>query len=188
MNTEHEQRFVAFVEARTSALLRYARVLTGDPHRAEDLVQSALASAYRHWGRVEPDGAEAYVRQAVLNGYLSWWRRPWRGRETAVADLATLADRVHQSPAADDGLMLRDTVVRALDSLPPRQRAVLVLRYYEDLSEAEIAQRMGTSTGTVKSQASKALARLRAQLGDSAPGVLVDDDPTPELAPSGGAA
>ena len=93
--------FEEFVAARTGALLRYAHVLTGDAHRAEDLVQSALASCYRHWRRIGSVEAERYVRRAVLNAYLSWWRRPVRRRETSVDEVNEIVR------AAADGRFLR---------------------------------------------------------------------------------
>ena len=153
-----DQEFAALVTERMPALLRYAHVLTGDRARAEDLVQSALAAAYRHRRRIHPEGAEAYVRKAVLNEHLSWWRRR-RSRERVT-------DRPPDRPVPDgaSGVDERDAMWAALARLGPRQRAVLVLRYYEDLSEAEIARVLDVSPGTVKSQAAKALASLRATL------------------------
>jgi RNA polymerase sigma-70 factor (sigma-E family) len=150
-----DQEFADLVSERMPALLRYAHLLTGDRGRAEDLVQSALAAAYRHRRRIDPAGAEAYLRRAVLNGYLSWWRRV-RVRER-------LTDRPPDRPLADAAPALdeRDAMWAALATLPPRQRAVLVLRYYEDLPEAEIARVLDVAPGTVKSQAAKALATLR---------------------------
>jgi RNA polymerase sigma-70 factor (sigma-E family) len=165
MDEADSEGFEAFVAARTGALLRYAYVLTGDRHRAEDLVQSALASSYRHWRRVAPDGAERYVRKAVLNAYLSWWRRPARVRETSVDDVALLSDARGGLVGADAGVDTRDEMWRALGTLPPRQRAVVVLRYFEDLTEVETAERMNITVGTVKSQHAKALRALQAVLG-----------------------
>jgi RNA polymerase sigma-70 factor (sigma-E family) len=169
--------FEEFVTARTGALLRYAHVLTGDRHRAEDLVQSALASCYRHWRRIGDAEAERYVRRAVLNAYLSWWRRPVRRRETSVDDITTLVDARVSGLGADAGLDVRDEVWRAMAELPPRQRAVLVLRYFEDLTEVEAAAVLHVNVGTIKSQHSKAMRALRLTLGP----VATD---TPEL--SGG--
>jgi len=119
-------------------------------------VQTAFAAAYRHRGRIDPPGAEAYLRRAVLNGYLSWWHRG-RPRERVT-------DRPPDRPVVDGASAVdeRDAMWSALATLPPRQRAVLVLRYYEDLSEAEIARVLDVTPGTVKSQAAKALASLRA--------------------------
>lgn len=132
-------------------------------------MQSALASCYRHWRRVRAADAERYLRKAVLNAYLSWWRRPGRTRETTVDDLASVADHRATAPGADTALVVRDEVWRALATLPPRQRAVLVLRYYEDLSETEVAARMDVALGTVKSQHSKAMRAMHSRLQDSSP-------------------
>jgi RNA polymerase sigma-70 factor (sigma-E family) len=153
-----DQEFADLASERMPALLRYAHLLTGDRARAEDLVQSAFAAAYRHRRRIDPAGAEAYVRRAVLNQYLSWWRRG-RVRER-VTDRPPDRPTADVSPAVDE----RDAMWAVLATLPPRQRAVLVLRYYEDLSEAEIARVLDISAGTVKSQAAKALATLRASM------------------------
>ena len=150
-----DQEFADLASERMPALLRYAHLLTGDRARAEDLVQSAFAAAYRHRRRIDPASAEPYLRRAVLNGYLSWWRRG-RVRERVT-------DRPPDRPVADGASAVdeRDAMWAVLATLPPRQRAVLVLRYYEDLSEAEIALVLDVSAGTVKSQAAKALATLR---------------------------
>lgn len=148
--------FAEFMQEALPALLRFGHVLTGDPSRAEDLVQAALVNTYARWGRHEVTQPHAYVRRAMVNGYTSWWRRAWResplpqGWDVAAPDVPDAADR--------------DPALQALRLLPPRQRAVLVLRYYEDLSEAQIAEVLGCSPGTVKSQASKALHTLRSRL------------------------
>jgi RNA polymerase sigma-70 factor (sigma-E family) len=145
--------FADFVAARSRALLRTAYALTGDYQRAEDLLQTALLKSYRHWsGLREP---EAYLRQVMVRTYASWWQRRWRG-EIPVAELPDSPDA---SAGADSAL--RDSLIVALATLPPRQRAVLVMRFFEELSDREIAELLNVSTGTVKSQASRALARLR---------------------------
>lgn len=159
---EHEAgtAFTSFVRARMGALLSYAHVLTGDRATAEDLVQTALARTATAWHRVErKDDPEGYVRRAVLNAWLNSRRGPVR-----LVDV--VADVPEPAPAAPDdgGLAERDAMWRALATLPPGQRAVLVLRYYEDLSEAEIAAVLRVSPGTVKSQAAKAMGRLRTAL------------------------
>jgi RNA polymerase sigma-70 factor (sigma-E family) len=156
--------FEEFVANRAAVLLRYAHVLTGDPHRAEDLVQSALASCYRHWSRVRPGEAERYVRKAILNAHLTWWRRLGRRRESSTADVSGVVTPATVMASADAGLEDRDEVWRALATLPPRQRAVLVLRYYDDLTEEETARQLEVTVGTVKSQHAKALRSLRAHL------------------------
>ena len=156
-----ETQFAEFVSARMPAVLRWAHLLTGDRGRAEDLVQHAFAATYRHWRRIEPAGAEAYVRRAVLNAHLSWWRRGWRA-EQPVAEPPERA-----GPDLTGGVDERDAMWSALAELPPRQRAVLVLRYYEDLPEAEIARVLDIAPGTVKSQAAKGIARLRTLMPQS---------------------
>ena len=156
-----DREFADFVTARMPAVLRWAHLLTGDRGRAEDLTQHAFAATYRHWRRISPAGAEAYVRRAVLNAHLSAWRRGWLRNERPTGELP---ERAGPEPMA--GVDERDAMWAALAGLPPRQRAVLVLRYYEDLSESEIARVLDISVGTVKSQASKALATLRAKRPD----------------------
>ena len=150
--------FDEFVRARMPALLRFAHALTGDPHVAADLVQDALERTGMRWSRLDRLGdPEAYVRRAIVNGRTSRWRK--LRRETLVEDMP---DR---RPAADP--YRRDEQLwRLLGTLPRKQRAVLVLRYYEDLSEEQIAATLGCAPGTVKSQASKALAKLRLALAD----------------------
>ena len=142
-----------FVTARSQALLRTAYLLTGDRGLAEDLLQTALAKSWFSWGRI--DGPpEPYVRRVIATTYATWWRRRWRSEYPTgeLPERATLPDT-----SVDD----RDALWRALGTLPRRQRAVVVLRYYEDLSEAQTAAALGISVGTVKSQSSKALAALR---------------------------
>lgn len=148
--------FEAFVVARSGALLRFGRMVTADAHDAEDLVQGALAAAFRHRRRLERGDVEAYVRRSVVNAQATRWRRLLRREQTT----STPPDR--SVPGAASGVDDRLWAVDALRSLPPRQRAVLVLRYFYDLDEAAIAAELGISRGTVKSQASKALASLRA--------------------------
>jgi RNA polymerase sigma-70 factor (sigma-E family) len=146
-----------YVAARQRALLRTARMLTGDEQMAEDLVQTTLERVWPHWQRVARDrDPDAYVRRVMVNTYSSWWRRKWRG-EQPTSDLPEI------TPADDDYARadLADAIRRLLPTLPPRQRAVLVLRYYDDLTETSTADALGCSIGTVKSQTSKALARLR---------------------------
>jgi RNA polymerase sigma-70 factor (sigma-E family) len=150
--------FAEFVSARSAALLRSAWLLTGDEASAQDLVQSALAKTWARWERVErKDAPEAYVRQVMITTYLTWRRRRWHG-EIAVGDIAE-PDEVTDAYADAD---LRQVVALALGELPRGQRAVLVLRYFDDMTEPQAATALGCSVGTVKSQSSKALARLRA--------------------------
>jgi RNA polymerase sigma-70 factor (sigma-E family) len=149
------QGFDDFVATRSPRLLRTAFLLTRDWALAEDLLQTALARTWEAWRRIDGD-PEPYVRRIIVNTYASSWRRRWRG-ELPTADLPEAADQADPNVGIDD----RDRLWRALGRLPRRQRAVLVLRYFEDLSEAEIADVLNCSVGTVKSQASRAVAKLR---------------------------
>lgn len=148
--------FSEYMKARQPSLLRTAYLLTGDLAGAEDLVQNAFAKLYLSWDKVRDQGSlDGYVRRIVVNEHNSLWRRAWKRRERpsdTVPDTAVLDD--YQDGRAAE-------LWRYIEGLPPRQRAVIVLRYYEDLSEAEIAATLGISAGTVKSQASRALATLR---------------------------
>ncbi|HUQ54390.1 MAG TPA: SigE family RNA polymerase sigma factor [Lentzea sp.] len=152
--------FAEFVRMSMPGLLRYGHALTGNPHDAADLVQSVLEKVGSRWIAVQRKGDDplAYVRRAMANTHISIWRR--RRRENLVADLP---DRGVVAPELSR--LDNEPLWQALRELPPRQRAVIVLRYYENLSEAEIAQSLGISCGTVKSQASKAMASLRTRLG-----------------------
>lgn len=146
--------FEAYVAARSPALWRSAWLLTGDRHRAEDLVQTALMKCWRRWHRIEDPGAvEAYVRRAMVTTYTDWWRRRWNG------ELPTerMPDEVVEPP--DVGV--RRDVIAALATLPRGQRAVVVLRYFDDLTETQTAATLGVSVGTVKSQTARALRSLR---------------------------
>ena len=153
---DHEERaaFDDFARGRMRELLRFAHVLTGDADRAADLVQDALERTLMAWPRIErKDDPEGYVRRAIVNRHVSVWRR--LRRERLVAETP---DQPYDDAGGRDAELWA-----ALATLPPRQRAVLVLRYYEDMSEADCAEVMGCSVGTVKSQAWKAIARLRAR-------------------------
>ena len=149
--------FEDFVAGRGQALQRFGYALTGDWALAEDLLQTALARAYPRWSRVLRDDPEVSVRKIMINTWSSWWRRKWRG-EVATGQLPEGAGP--DSFAAVDN---RQALRSALAQLPPRQRAVVVLRYHQDMSEAQVAALLGISVGTVKSQAAKALASLREQ-------------------------
>jgi RNA polymerase sigma-70 factor (sigma-E family) len=167
VNAADEADFAAFVATRSAALLSFAHVLTGDRHDAEDVVQTALAATALGWHRLHrKDNPEGYVRRAIVTTHLNRQRRrPWLERSTGEVPEPSgpggSALGVGGAGPDADGLDERDAMWRALATLPPRQRAVLVLRYYEDLSEADIADVLGCSRGTVKSQAAKALERLR---------------------------
>lgn len=158
MRADEERQFREFVAVRSPALLRTAYLLTGDVHLAQDLLQTALLACARRWTRIRRrEQPEAYVRKAMYRHQINWWRSRARRPETLVAAVPhRAAGGDHASEAA-----LRSGIVDALRSLPPRQRAVVVLRYYEDRPEAEVAQLLDISLGTVRSQASKALAKLR---------------------------
>ena len=158
--TQQRLEFDEFVAARSSGLLRTAYLLTHDHALAEDLLQTALTKAWFAWSRIE-GRPEPYVRKVLVNTYATWWRRRWHG-EVATEKLpehgGTPAHRT------DDAMGASDTghdLWQAMDRLPRRQRAVVVLRYFEDLTETETARLLGCSVGTVKSQTSKALAKLR---------------------------
>jgi RNA polymerase sigma-70 factor (sigma-E family) len=156
-----EEEFAQFVSAALPRLLRFGHVLTGDPATAEDLVQTALSRSWRAWRLRNIEDPQAFVRKVMVNSYASWYRRKSR-QETVTANPAQDLVIDDQAARVDD----RDAVWRALLTLPPRQRTVIVLRYYEGLSELEIAAVMGTTAGTVKSQAARALRRLAETLAD----------------------
>ena len=165
-----EAAFREFVAARSPALQRTAYLLVGDWGLAEDLVQTALVKTYLAWRRLDGLGAiEPYARTVLVHTASRWWRRRWRGERPTAA----LPDR----PVADDAdaAAERDRVWRLVLTLPARQRAVLVLRFYEDLTEAQTARVLDVSVGTVKSHTARALAALRQRL--AGPAAL---DPTPE--------
>jgi RNA polymerase sigma-70 factor (sigma-E family) len=150
--------FRTFVEARYANLLRTAYLLTGDASSAEDLVQTALLATMQRWRRMNQP--EAYVRQVMVNHLISRWRRP-RVLEILTDQVPDHASRTGDWTGEFDSAHPADEVWQALRRLPKRMRAVLVLRYWEDLSEADTAQLLGCSVGSVKSQASRGLARLR---------------------------
>jgi len=154
--------FASYVRARGPVLLRTARALTPNPCDAEDLLQTALTKTYLAWERIEDHRAlDGYVRRALVNTRTSQWRKR-KVDEYCCDELPELPERV-LAPAADpaEQQMLRDAMWRAIGRLPDRQRAMVVLRYYEDLSEAQTAEVLGVSVGTVKSAVSRALGKLR---------------------------
>jgi RNA polymerase sigma-70 factor (sigma-E family) len=155
------QEFEAFVAASSDRLLRTAYLLTGDAGHAEDVVQSALLRTARRW-RSARRSPEAYARTVVANLVKDRWRS--LGRRPSEAPLEHDVPLVAHDGPASDGRLDRDLLMRAARELPPGQRAVLVLRYFDDLSVEETATALGITTGTVKSQTSRALARLRAAL------------------------
>jgi len=152
---ERDADFTTYVRARQRHFVRFAYLLTGDPYSAEDLVQSAFAKVYRRWDTIN-GSPDAYVRRVIVNEHHTWWRRTWRHKEVTGSDLITYADPVAAADHyADDDLR---TQIRRL---PSQQRAAIVLRYYEDLTEAQTAEVLGISVGTVKSHTSRALSALR---------------------------
>ena len=145
--------FDAFVTSRSPALLRMAYLLVRDQALAEDLLQTALVKVWFAWDRLHGD-PEPYVRRVLLTTHSSWWRRRWRGE----VPTGNLPDAV---PSPSDAREAAQDLWLAVGHLPPRQRAVVVLRFFEDLTEADTAALLGCSVGTVKSQCSKALGTLR---------------------------
>jgi RNA polymerase sigma-70 factor (sigma-E family) len=163
-----DEEFAAYVRERGDHHLRVAVLLTGDWHAAEDLVQASLVKLYRVWPRLAagadlgagPGGVDAYLRRVMVNTQRSWWRARWR-REVPAAQLpeGIGGDDIAERQAV--GALVR----QALAGLSRRQRAVLVLRYCEDLPEAEVAELLGCSVGTVKTHAHRGMATLRERLG-----------------------
>ena len=166
MDREDAEDFRQFMATRSAALLRTAYLLTGDRGHAEDLVQNALTKTYRHWGTVRRSGVpEAYVRRILVNERNSRWRRDRSRTREVVGEVPDRPGGDETQAYAD-----RDEMWQALRAMPPRTRAVLVLRYWEDLSEAETADLLGCTVGTVKSQASRGLRKLAEVLtGDGTP-------------------
>jgi len=154
------QDFAEFVAARSGALLRLAYVLTADQHAAEDLLQNALTKAAARWGRIHST-PEGYVRQIMYREQVTWWRR--RARRPVMV-LAALGPPEPPAPAEMVMVEARLALREALLVLPPGKRAMLVLRYLEDLPEAQVADILGCSVGTVRSQTHKAIAQLRSVL------------------------
>lgn len=164
-----EDGFAAFVQARLAPLTRFAYLICGDANAAQDLVQTALTRTMVRWSRIDHGRADAYVRAAIVNEQRMAWRRRWRG-ERPTAELPEHAGR--DAFARVDQL---DALQRALVRLPVRQRAAVVLRYLDDMSEVQVAEVLHCSVGTVKSQTSRGLAKLRSHL---------EDDDVPEDAPT----
>jgi len=158
-----DEEFTAFMRSASPGLGRVAWLLCGDVHQAEELVQHALVRTYVAWPRARARDPYAYARRVLANQRIDTWRH--RRREVLV-DPSTVPDRGHLAGDSED----RDRLVRALALLTPRQRRVVVLRHLMDLSERQVADDLGIGVGTVKSTASRALARLRAELADQASG------------------
>jgi RNA polymerase sigma-70 factor (sigma-E family) len=160
MATRDRSGFAEFVAARSPALHRAAYLMVGDVGHAQDLVQEALTKTYVAWPRLrDPANAEAYTRKAITTTAISWFRRRgWSERPTELVPEGT--QRGH-----GEGVATRTWVLECLAKLPPRQRAAIVLRFYEDLTEVQTADAMGCAVGTVKSQVSAGLAKLRTLMG-----------------------
>jgi len=155
--------YAAFVEAAWHRHLRTATLLTGDRHRAEELLQDCLVKLYLRWRRVAAGDPHAYLRRMLANGNISWWRR--RRRELLTPDMPDAIDqRADPSGTPHEPY---EELRRALLALPRHQRAVVVLRYVEDLTEKDTASVLGCTVGTVKSQNARAMARLRTALQES---------------------
>ncbi len=167
--------FAELVQARGPALHRAAYLMVGDTALAQDLVQEALVKTYAAWPRLrEPAKAEAYCRKAITTTAISWFRRKsWSGERPTetLPEVAPHPDRAGSSRSSDhadhaERVALEQTLWQALQQLPARQRAAIVLRYYEDLTEVQTAELMSCAVGTVKSQVAAGLAKLRESLGD----------------------
>jgi RNA polymerase sigma-70 factor (sigma-E family) len=159
-----EQEFAEYFAARREAVRRTAFLLCGDWHRADDFAQTAFVALHRRWRKIRDKQAlDAYVRRSVVRAVIDESRRPWR-RERFV-------DQLPETPAGDhevgDTIATRETLLQGLRRVPPRQRAVLVLRFLEGLDVAGTAQALGCTEGTVKSQTSRGLEALREALGDA---------------------
>lgn len=158
-----DDEFSEFVLRTWPHLDRVALALTGSRHDADDLLQNTYTKAYKVWSKVvSMEHPEAYVRRILVNESTSLWRRAWRRAERSTA-------RLPETPttAQEDAYAARDIVWQAIQRLPAKQRAVLVLRYYEDLDVRETAEVLDISSGTVKSQCSVALGKLRLALGET---------------------
>jgi RNA polymerase sigma-70 factor (sigma-E family) len=157
-----EQEFDAYFRARRDAVRRTAYLLCGDWHRADDHAQAAFVALHRHWRRIrDRDALDAWMRRTLVRAVVDESRRPWRReRSTEVSP-----EVVAEGPA--DGVVTRHVLVDGLRAVPPRQRAVLVLRFLEGLDVAATAEVLGCSAGTVKSQTAHGLGALRAALGDA---------------------
>ena len=164
MSPDRDEQFREFAAASRPSLVRTAFLLCGDADEAHDLVQVTLLRVHRRWGAiVRVDDPSVYARRVLVNLTASWWRRRLRVRLEPLGtfDAASPGDETEQ-------VNLRDELWRAVHTLPPRTRAVLVLRYFEDMTEADAARVLDCSVGSVKSQASRGLAALRQLLGESA--------------------
>ncbi len=164
MDQSEEQEFAEYFAARREAVRRMAYMMCGDWHRADDLAQTAFVALHRRWGKVRDKGAlDAYLRRTLLRATIDESRKPWR-RERTVEDLP---DAPASTPNVENSVATRQTLLAALQHVPAKQRAVLVLRYLEGLDVSGVAEVMKCSEGTVKSQSARGLEALRAALGDA---------------------
>jgi RNA polymerase sigma-70 factor (sigma-E family) len=162
-----EQEFREYFVARRDAVRRSAYLLCGDWHRADDLAQTAFVALHRRWHKIRDRAAlDAYVRRTVVRAVIDESRRPWR-RERFTGDVPEVADTSAGVPEVGDAVATRSTLLAALRKVPPRQRAVLVLRFLEGLDVTGAAVALGCSEGTVKSQTARGLAALRTELGSA---------------------
>jgi RNA polymerase sigma-70 factor (sigma-E family) len=169
MPQRDETGFEEFVAARSADLLRTAVLLTRDRGHAEDLLQTALVKAYRRWNRISNEDPYPYVRRILVTSAASWWRL------RTTQEIVSLPAVDLAAPDETDRLAEREHMTAALAELPPRMRAVLVLRYTEDLSEAATAELLGCSIHTVRSQTVRGLARLRALLGATTSAAILEE-------------
>ena len=167
MRPDLEESFATFVRTRGEHHLRVAALLTGSAAEAEDLVQTSLMRLYRAWPRLDvaSSSPDAYLRKIIVNTRRSWWRARWR-QESPIASVPDRPDPAEGGGDPADRQAVGSLVRAALAGLPRQQRAVLVLRYLEDLPEAEVASLLGCSVGSVKTHAHRGLRALRGSLGD----------------------
>lgn len=164
MDQRDEQEFAEYFVARRDAVRRSAYLLCGDWHRADDFAQTAFVSLHRRWRKIRDRGAlDAYVRRTLVRAVIDESRRPWR-RERFTDEVP---DTPGTDPEVGDAVATRSALLHALAKVPPRQRAVLVLRFLEGLDVSGVAEVLGCTEGTVKSQTARGLATLRAELGDT---------------------
>jgi len=162
---DRDTEFAEYMSARQPSLLRTAYLLTGNRHTAEDLVQASLVKLYLSWDRVQSSGSlDAYTRRIMVNENNSLWRRGWARRESTVGEVPESSGTWDRHDHGE-----KSAIWSFVQTLPKKQRAVIVLRFYEELSMAEVAEILGISIGTVKSQSSRALASLRSRMLDSSP-------------------
>lgn len=169
MDQRDEQEFAEFFVARRDAVRRSAYLLCGDWHRADDFAQTAFVALHRHWRKIRDKQAlDAYLRRTLVRAVIDESRRPWRReRFTDVVPETPSAPGDATADSVGDTVAIRSALLGALRKVPPRQRAVLVLRFLEGMDVSGVAEVLGCTEGTVKSQTARGLATLRAELGDA---------------------